>query len=143
MNIPNKKGFTLVELLVVIAIIGILASIVVVSLSNQSDKANDAKIKSSLGQLSTQSLAFKSDSSTANYEGLALDIGVVRILKGAIEAAGDAAEVVFVETGTNWAATAILGEGEQWCIDSTGFKGVLATAIVLSDSDGSEVDSCE
>ena len=55
MNIPNKKGFTLVELLVVIAIIGILASIVVVSLSDQSDKANDAKIKSNLSQLPAHS----------------------------------------------------------------------------------------
>ena len=51
MNIPNKKGFTLVELLVVIAIIGILASIVVISLSGEGDKANDAKIKISLSQL--------------------------------------------------------------------------------------------
>src|SRR3989338_10384381 len=39
----RKRGFTLIELLVVIAIIGLLASIVVVSLSGSRAGARDAK----------------------------------------------------------------------------------------------------
>lgn len=46
-----RKGFTLIELLVVIAIIGVLASIVMVSLSSSREKATVAKTKRTLSSL--------------------------------------------------------------------------------------------
>ena len=45
LKFKQSKAFTLIELLVVIALIGILAGIIVVSMSGSQESARDTRIK--------------------------------------------------------------------------------------------------
>ncbi len=63
MYTQSKKGFTLIELLVVIAIIGILSSVVIVSLNNARSKARDSARKSNAQAMTTAIALFASEQS--------------------------------------------------------------------------------
>jgi prepilin-type N-terminal cleavage/methylation domain-containing protein len=68
----NKRGFTLIELLVVIAIIGILASIVLVSLNGARAKGRDAKRVAELQQM-TRAIALNGTDNSTAFSGCAVD----------------------------------------------------------------------
>ncbi len=64
----KQKGFTLIELLVVIAIIGILSSIVLVSMGTARAKARDARRMADMRQIiSAQELVYGDDSAYDAY----------------------------------------------------------------------------
>ncbi|MFC1700756.1 type II secretion system protein [Patescibacteria group bacterium] len=69
----NQKGFTLIELLVVIAIIGILASIVLVSLNSARQKARDVRRVSDMRQIALGLEIYYDDN--AGYPGDADAVG--------------------------------------------------------------------
>ncbi len=58
------KGFTLIELLVVIAIIGILSSVVLVSLNTARNKGKDGRVQAEVAQLRTQ---FEANFNNSDY----------------------------------------------------------------------------
>lgn len=123
-----KKGFTLIELLVVIAIIGLLATIVMVSLNTARKKANDAAVKANLKTIMTQAAMFYDSASPNSYTGLCADPTVAAAVTQITNVGG--ATAVCNSAATVWAAQGSLpSAGGYWCVDSVGFTGARATAL--------------
>jgi len=68
MLLKDKSGFTLIELLVVIAIIGILASVVLVSLNSARQRGRDARRVADLSQVQT-ALEIRQNDISGTYPG--------------------------------------------------------------------------
>ena len=121
----KSKGFTLIELLVVIAIIGILAAIVLVSLSGARNKARDARIKADMGQIRAVAEIHYNDSDYS-YAGLCANTDYVT-LETDIEGQKSQTVACFAALATataNYCVSAVLTDGTtSVCISNAGKMG--------------------
>jgi len=126
----NKKGFTLIELLVVIAIIGILASIVLVSLNDARNKGYDTEIKSELSQIrSAMELCY--DNNNGTYGGATpCTVPAALVPPACSDDAAYALNIGGIPAGSAYAVYADLCAGtNDWCVDSTGISRNPAAAM--------------
>ncbi len=134
------RGFTLIELLVVIAIIGILASVVLVSLGSARSKGADAAVKSNLDTVRTQAEMYASDNSNAYGVEVTTaaacptlgttmfyaDPTIRGAIAGAVAQGSGLAACMTDDTtsnlGSKWAVVSQLKSDSLtgWCVDSTG-----------------------
>lgn len=144
-----KRGFTLVELLVVISIIGILTSVVLVSVSTANKRGKDAVVQSDLSEVRAQAQLYYNTNGGyvgAGYSGGAGTCATANTVftdpkvKQQIDAAnasngaGAANEVVcnVSADGADYAVSSPLSSaGTYYCVDSNGIGVRSTTALGL------------
>ena len=137
----SRQGFTLIELLIVVAIIGILSSIVIVTLTGQGDKADDAKIKFELRQVSTVAVIYRNKKDNTNYANFCADTtddGISNILASLKKTSG-ATEAGCSDTDDGWAVWAKSStvdtdsDNDYFCIDSA--EGIVTSGSAAPSGD--------
>ncbi len=131
----TSKGFTIIELLVVIAIIAVLAAVVLVNVTQYIAKGKDASIKANMANMVTIAASWYDNPAHTGYLGLDGDATYAAGITGIDSANGTGTvldEIVAV-TGSAWCLESDLNDGTDWCVDSTGYKGVTADCDATGD----------
>ena len=151
-----SRGFTLIELLVVIAIIGILASIVLASLSTARAKGTVSSVKEQLNSVKNAAEIFylaNNSYGTAGTAGVGVNcaganIGslfadtasnMASIIRGMQNVTGmTAAKMDCGSSPTAYSVSAQLPDNSYWCVDSNGTsRGTTAAGVLYSGLAGS------
>jgi len=121
----NNRGFTLIELLVVIAIIGILATVVLASLSGARTRAKDTAVQAMVSQIRNEAEIYYSNNLTYGSGDDSFCADIVETLQDAIEErGGDGVAYNCTADGESYTAQATLSTEEVFCVDATGYSGV-------------------
>ncbi|MBC7836827.1 prepilin-type N-terminal cleavage/methylation domain-containing protein [Acetobacteraceae bacterium] len=133
----QTRGFTLVELLVVIAIIGILAGIVLASLSGARGGSSDAKIKAQLANMRSQSELYIGGGAQFNAGGGGIPTTCALTAGTIFDTASNGLGTLFggiglgntrcyaaaglPKNGSVWAVAVLINSNANaWCVDSRG-----------------------
>ncbi|MCA9355362.1 type II secretion system protein [Candidatus Kaiserbacteria bacterium] len=159
-----QRGFTLIELLVVIAIIGILAAVVIGSLNDARDNANDASAKTSTNNIRNAAEIYYSENgftyglndatmaadgtmtnvtdSGTNAPGVCANAPIVKLMQAANAQANGTG--ICAANDESYGVQVTLRSGKFFCVDSSGFAGEIgATRIVADATAGNNVTTCQ
>ena len=127
----NQKGFTLIELLVVIAIIGVLSTIVLVSLNTAREKARDVRRVSDMRQVALALEMYYDDNTSTGYPGTA-GVDSWAAMETAIEGGGYIASVP-TDPGTGTYQYYVAADKQRYILNATLEDG--ANAALADDID--------
>ena len=116
-QVPSSKfqenGFTLIELLVVISIIGVLASVVLVSLDSTKNKAKDAIIQNSISQV--RAVAELSKDDNGDFDSVCDDPNITGII--ATNVSDNEGTLVCNDNADEYCVSSNLNNGGHVCVD--------------------------
>ena len=146
-NTKLRKGFTLIELLIVIAIIGVLAGAVVISLGDETNKAQKATTKLNVRSVATEAQIDAANQTrtgatlcadgvaAGNSSVTAVAVGDADDLTDTNElAVTDVGAIVCVSREEEWVIIGRTSATEGWCVDSAGANQVITNANI-ADTD--------
>lgn len=117
-NNVSEKGFTIIELLVVVAIIGVLAAVVLASLSSSRTRAEDSKIRSQLNAIIPAAQIYYDILNAGNWSGVCTNQSQINIDNMVISATNNRTTGNCSGSGqAGWKAWARLSNGQYWCVD--------------------------